>query len=91
MLLTEIIVILIDSWPCSIMEAINLMDHNQMALHTTPGCIHTTPPNQLGTSGELDCSQPSGCIVSEVKPNSFGAGFAAAGGGVYAAQFDVSG
>ena len=42
-------------------------------------------------SGETDCSQPSGCIVSETSPNSFNAGFAEAGGGVWAAQFDVAG
>ncbi|KAF9456885.1 glycoside hydrolase family 16 protein [Collybia nuda] len=83
------------TWPdngeIDIMEAINLMDHNQMALHTTPGCVHTTPPNQMGTSAEVDCSQPSGCVVAETAPNSFGPGFAAAGGGVFATQFDVSG
>lgn len=73
------------------MEAINLMDHNQMALHTTPGCFHTTPPNQMGTSEELDCSKPSGCVVAETAPNSYQAGFAAAGGGVFATQFDVAG
>lgn len=73
------------------MEAINVMDHNQMALHTLAGCIHTTPPNQMGASGQVDCSQPSGCIVAEIKPNSFQSGFAAAGGGVFAAQFDVEG
>ncbi|KAF5380159.1 hypothetical protein D9615_006142 [Tricholomella constricta] len=75
----------------SIMEAINLMDYNQMALHTLPGCMHTTPPNQMGVSKELDCSMPSGCVVAETAPNSYQAGFAAAGGGVFAAQFDVSG
>jgi hypothetical protein len=46
---------------------------------------------QTGVSGETDCSQPSGCIVSETRPNSFNAGFATAGGGVWAAQFDVAG
>ncbi|RDB16079.1 putative glycosidase C21B10.07 [Hypsizygus marmoreus] len=83
------------TWPddgeIDIMEAINLMDHNQMALHTTPGCTHSTPPNQMGVSTELDCSKPSGCVVTETAPNSFREGFAAAGGGVFAAQFDVAG
>lgn len=68
-----------------------MMDHNQMALHTTSGCIHSTPPNQHGQSGEADCSQPSGCIVAETSPNSYQTGFAAAGGGIFATQFDVSG
>jgi hypothetical protein len=75
----------------SIMEGINLMNDNQMALHTTAGCVHSTPPNQRGQSGELDCSQPSGCLVGETMPNSYQTGFAAAGGGVFATQFDVSG
>jgi hypothetical protein len=38
-----------------------------------------------------DCSTPAGCVVEDSSPVSFGAGFAAAGGGVWAAQFDVSG
>lgn len=80
-----------DNGEIDIMEAINLMEHNQMALHTLPGCTHTTPPNQMGMSTELDCSQPSGCVVAETAPNSFQTGFAAAGGGVFAAQFDVAG
>jgi hypothetical protein len=38
-----------------------------------------------------DCSTAAGCVVEDASPVSFGAGFAAAGGGVWAAQFDVSG
>ncbi|KAG6913850.1 hypothetical protein DXG01_003841 [Tephrocybe rancida] len=83
------------NWPnngeIDIMEGINMMDHNQMALHTLLGCMHSTPPNQMGISQELDCSKPSGCVVAETAPNSFQAGFVAAGGGVFAAQFDVAG
>ncbi|KAG5641388.1 hypothetical protein DXG03_005355 [Asterophora parasitica] len=80
-----------DNGEIDIMEAINLMDHNQMALHTLPGCTHDTPPNQLGASTETDCSQPSGCVVHETQPNSFREGFREAGGGVWATQFDVAG
>ncbi|KAF9003228.1 hypothetical protein BDQ17DRAFT_489203 [Cyathus striatus] len=85
------------TWPdngeIDILEAINLMQNNQMALHTLPGCFQPTNANdtQRGISGNIDCSTPSGCVVAETAPNSFGPGFAAAGGGVYAAQFDVSG
>ena len=33
----------------------------------------------------------AGCTKMETAPNSIGAGFNGAGGGVYAAQFDISG
>ncbi|KAF8967492.1 concanavalin A-like lectin/glucanase domain-containing protein [Flammula alnicola] len=84
-------------WPLAgeidIIEAINNMDHNQVALHSTPGCLkaQTTPSGQTGTTLEADCSVPRGCIVAENKPNSFGAGFAQAGGGVYALQYETTG
>lgn len=82
-------------WPdggeIDIIEGINQMPSNQYAMHTTPGCFHTTPPEQTGTSSLVDCSQASGCLVAENAPNSFQSGFAAAGGGVYAAQFDYTG
>jgi hypothetical protein len=38
-----------------------------------------------------DCSTPAGCVVQDASPVSFGAPFAAAGGGVYAVQLDVEG
>ncbi|KAF4563910.1 hypothetical protein EYR36_003155 [Pleurotus pulmonarius] len=80
-----------DTGEIDIMEGINLMTSNQMALHTLPGCTHTTPPNQMGITRENDCSEPSGCVVAETSPGSLGAAFAAAGGGVWAVQFDVAG
>lgn len=69
------------------------MDHNQFALHTTPGCFKADeiPGTQTGQTLEGDCSTPRGCIVAETKPNSFGPAFAAAGGGVYAVQIAESG
>ena len=74
------------------------MTSNQMALHTTPGCFHVTPPNQLGFDGSgqngaggVDCSTPAGCTVTESQGGSFGAAFAQGGGGVWATQFDVAG
>ncbi|KAJ7627648.1 glycoside hydrolase family 16 protein [Mycena polygramma] len=83
------------AWPAGgeidIIEAINLELNNQYALHTTSGCIHTTPADQTGTSTLTDCSQASGCLVAENTPNSYQSGFAAAGGGVWAAQFDYTG
>lgn len=84
------------NWPedgeIDIIEGINLMSANQISIHTTPGCTHNGSEYQLGTSGSTtDCSQPSGCTVMETSPNSYGSSFAAAGGGVWATQFDVSG
>lgn len=82
-------------WPddgeIDIVEAINVMPMNQMALHTTAGCTHNPPPDQKGRSLEMNCATPAGCTVQETAPNSFNSGFAAAGGGVWATQFDVSG
>ena len=82
-------------WPndgeIDIVEAINLMGNNQAALHTTDGCLKMPNVAQLGRNTWTDCSQGSGCVVAETKPNSYGSGFAAAGGGVWATQFDVSG
>ncbi|KAF7298914.1 Rhodanese domain-containing protein [Mycena indigotica] len=82
-------------WPnggeIDIVEGINLMLDNQYALHTTAGCFHTTPSSQTGVSSVNDCSNPAGCLVGENAPNSYQSGFAAAGGGVWAAQFDYTG
>lgn len=75
-----------------IIEGVNEMTANQQVIHTRPGCTKTTPLTQTSRSGpSSDCSSASGCVVSETQPNSYGAAFATAGGGVFAAQFDVSG
>ncbi|KAI0765380.1 concanavalin A-like lectin/glucanase domain-containing protein [Fomes fomentarius] len=83
------------TWPddgeIDILEGINLMTDNQMAIHTTAGCTTDNAIVQTGKIGFQDCSADPGCTVHETKPNSFGAGFAAAGGGVWATQFDVAG
>ncbi|THH13299.1 hypothetical protein EW146_g6908 [Bondarzewia mesenterica] len=80
-----------DNGEIDIIEAINLMPANQYALHTLPGCSQTPGAWQTGQSGQMDCSQPSGCLVGETAANSFNEGFAQAGGGVWATQFDVAG
>jgi hypothetical protein len=68
------------------------MDTNQIALHALPGCMKTeVQGRQTGLTLESNCSTVKGCIVRETKPNSYGAGFARAGGGVYAMQFAPSG
>lgn len=82
-------------WPeygeIDIIEGVNLGDQNQMVAHTLKGCTKTDPLNQTGTSTQTDCSVGAGCIVLEQQPNSYGSGFAQAGGGVFAAQLDASG
>lgn len=82
-------------WPndgeIDIIESINMNPNNQMALHTTQGCMHQGDAVQSGHNVGLDCSTGSGCVVIESKPNSYQAGFAASGGGVWATQYDVTG
>ncbi|KAF8887238.1 concanavalin A-like lectin/glucanase domain-containing protein [Gymnopilus junonius] len=84
-----------ETWPLAgeidFIEAINDMTNNQVALHTTPGCFQAANPPQTGHTIETDCSKPQGCIVGESKPNSFGQGFAQAGGGVYALLMEPTG
>lgn len=77
----------------SILEGVNLDSQNQMALHTRAGCSHPAPAAgaQTGTMGPTDCSQDAGCTVIDARNNSFGQNFDQIGGGVYAAQFDISG
>ena len=82
----------VDNQNGSIIEGINLMQNNQIALHTQPGCNHSSPApaNQRGLSDQLDCGSVAGCTVQDTVPNSFGAGFNSAGGGVFATHFDAS-
>ncbi|TEB32167.1 hypothetical protein FA13DRAFT_1754582 [Coprinellus micaceus] len=83
-----------EEWPrageIDIIEAINGMDHNQIALHTTQGCFKGDTAAQSGQTLETDCSLPRGCIVRESKTGSFGRGFADAGGGVYALLMEAT-
>ncbi|KAK7688793.1 hypothetical protein QCA50_008333 [Cerrena zonata] len=84
-------------WPrqgeIDIVEGINTMTNNQMALHTFNGCNAATGTNQLGKTGTTNCNDTAGagCTVAETADNSFGASFASNGGGVWATQFDASG
>lgn len=82
-------------WPgggeIDIIEGINMLTHNQMALHTTPRCFQDINPGQTGQTIQGDCSTPQGCLVAENRPNSWGASFAQAGGGVWALQIEVAG
>ena len=74
-----------------IVEGINNQNANQFAIHTTEGCYHDKPTNQAGFNIDTNCSMPSGCTVGMNAQNSYMSGFASAGGGVYATQYDSSG
>ncbi|EEB93137.1 hypothetical protein MPER_08251, partial [Moniliophthora perniciosa FA553] len=82
-------------WPhageIDIIEGINGMTSNSMVMHTDPGCTQSANVSQSGKTLDTDCGTAVGCKVEDTKPNSYGPGFAQAGGGVFATQIDVSG
>ncbi|KAI0372081.1 hypothetical protein BV20DRAFT_941131 [Pilatotrama ljubarskyi] len=80
-----------DNGEIDILEAVNLMTYNQMAIHTTEGCMTSNAIQQTGELGSADCASNSGCTVRELKPNSYGDDFNNANGGVWATKFDVDG
>ncbi|KAI0827076.1 concanavalin A-like lectin/glucanase domain-containing protein [Trametes gibbosa] len=80
-----------DNGEIDILEAVNLMDHNQMAIHTTDGCMTSAAVPQTGKLGAVDCASNSGCTVEENKPASYGDAFNAANGGVWATKYDIDG
>ena len=67
------------------------MTQNEMTIHADDGCTKANNSQQTGITKNLNCTDDSGCTVLEANTNSVGAAFANAGGGVWAAQFDVSG
>ncbi|ORY30224.1 concanavalin A-like lectin/glucanase domain-containing protein [Naematelia encephala] len=86
------------NWPLGgeidIMEGINQVTTNQIALHTEgQGCLASTSNTASfsGTVGQTNCStaanEDEGCIVTTTDQSSYGEGFAAAGGGVYVAEY----
>ncbi|CAK5268003.1 unnamed protein product [Mycena citricolor] len=85
-----------DVWPdageIDLLEGINKMTTNQFSLHSPAGCSQNQSITQLGSpiASQSNCNTTKGCSVTGL-PDSFGAPFNSAGGGVYALQFDVSG
>lgn len=76
-------------------EGVNMVHNSQSSLHTEPGC---TAVNAVQTStlvNSTDCSfktnSNEGCVVEDPDPNSYGAAFAAAGGGVFVTEFAETG
>ncbi|KAJ8596521.1 glycoside hydrolase family 16 protein [Rhizopogon salebrosus TDB-379] len=92
------------NWPAGgeidIIEGVNNYTNNQATIHTNPGCsLPSTSSATLNMSGTLvastDCSASDtgnqGCGVRSNLSNSFGSGFNANGGGVYAMLWDNTG
>lgn len=88
-----------DDWPkygeIDIIENVNLATVNQMALHTTQGCTLASDTQLTGKIVSTDCFNATngnqGCIVQGASEATYGAGFAAAGGGVYALEWSSEG
>jgi len=92
------------NWPAGgeidIVEGVNNYTNNQATIHTNVGCtLPTSNSNTLAISGTvvggMDCAALTtgnqGCGVRASTNNSFGAGFNANGGGVYAMKWDTTG
>ncbi|KFY45592.1 hypothetical protein V495_02903 [Pseudogymnoascus sp. VKM F-4514 (FW-929)] len=87
------------NWPFTgeidIIEGVNLQTTDSMTLHTSAGCVVDNQGSLPGTTTlETNCNANSGfngCSVSTSDPRGFGTGFNAAGGGVYAMQWESSG
>ncbi|KAF2199035.1 hypothetical protein GQ43DRAFT_474013 [Delitschia confertaspora ATCC 74209] len=88
------------NWPnqgeIDILEGINLNTDNQVTLHTSPGCVPSVGSGGMtGTPiGEADCGAGggyNGCGVASHNGASYGTGFNANGGGVYATLWTSSG
>jgi hypothetical protein len=81
------------------MENVNLDTANQYTLHTLNGCQHppagSSPAVDTGKLVFQDCfnvtNGNSGCVVRDSRPSSYGAGFASAGGGVFAMEWNADG
>lgn len=87
-------------WPeggeIDIMEGVNDQTSNQIALHShNDGCYASKTADMTGQLRLDNCSVTSnggsGCTVGDSNTNSYGEGFAAAGGGVYVAEYAEDG
>ncbi|KAA8907441.1 putative endo-1,3(4)-beta-glucanase [Sphaerosporella brunnea] len=86
-----------DNWPnqgeIDIIEGVNLQTSNNVALHTSDGCT-ITGTGASGTLGTTNCyvyapgqSNNAGCGFRDNSNASYGDGFNANGGGVYAMEW----
>lgn len=92
------------NWPdggeIDIIEGVGDYTNNQATIHTKAGCtIPSTSQSVLAITGNVigltDCAAAStgnqGCGIRSTSSNSFGAGFNAIGGGIYAMKWDSTG
>ena len=83
------------NWPNSgevdIIEGVNSATTNQMTLHSTSGCTITrnglSSGNILGTNCDVAATGNQGCSIATSNTQTYGAGFNAANGGVYATEW----
>ncbi|GAA5894169.1 uncharacterized protein JCM6883_003740 [Sporobolomyces salmoneus] len=85
-------------WPdlgeIDVYEGIGSRTFNQMTLHTSANCTRNAAAPMTGVGGGTNCyayGGTSGCTVYDYDPTSYGAGFNAAGGGVFAVQIAETG
>jgi hypothetical protein len=84
------------NWPNSgeidIVEGVNDQATNLITLHTAAGCVINNAGSFSDTASiDVDCNSKSGCSVRAADTRGFGTGFNAAGGGVYAMQWESTG
>ena len=76
-------------------EGVNMVQNSQSSLHTEPGCKVINAVQTSTIVNSTDCSFKSndneGCVTENPDPKSYGAAFAAAGGGVFVTEFANTG
>lgn len=86
------------NWPNSgeidIIEGVNQQTNNDMTLHTGPNCAVSDNGGFTGHFVDGTCASSftsnNGCQIQATNANSYGAGFNANGGGVYATEITSS-
>ncbi|GAA5896069.1 hypothetical protein JCM8208_007517 [Rhodotorula glutinis] len=82
-------------WMIDVYEGINARNWGQPNVHTSDGCWRNASVPKTGDASNIgrSCSvnDGSGCAVRDLDPASYGAGFNAAGGGVFAVLFAETG
>lgn len=88
-------------WPkggeIDILEGVNEQTQNALTLHTNAGCAITNNGGFLGALNTPNCdgnapgqANNAGCQIAASATNTYGAGFNANGGGVYATEWTSS-